>query len=152
MALLFLARRSTPTSDRTQASAMLQRMSTPESVVQRQLDAYNAKDLEGWLATYAADAKQFELHGALLAAGHAQMRERMAVRFAEPDLHARLLSRVVMGHVVVDHERVTRNFPEGKGTIEMLCVYELAHGVIAKASFAIGIKEVPGHAESAGSR
>ena len=66
------------------------------------------------------------------------MRERMAVRFAEPDLHAELLSRVVMGSVVVDHERITRNFPEGKGTIEMLCVYEVVNGFIAKASFAVG--------------
>ena len=124
-------------------------MSTPETVVQRQLDAYNAKDLSAWLATYAPDAEQFELHGPRLTAGHAQMQERMALRFTEPDLHAELLSRVVMGAVVVDHERVTRNFAEGKGTIEMLCVYEVANGVIAKASFALGAKRVLGHAQSA---
>jgi putative hydrolase of HD superfamily len=128
---------------------MLGRMVTPESVVQRQLEAYNAKDLPAWLATYAANAEQFELHGSRLAAGHAEMRERMAVRFSEPDLHAELLSRVVMGAVVVDHERITRNFPEGKGTVEMLCVYEVANGVITKASFALGAKQVPGHAKSA---
>jgi hypothetical protein len=117
-------------------------MSTPESIVQRQLEAYNARDLSAWLATYASDAEQFELHGARLAAGHSQMRERMALRFTEPDLHAQLLSRVVMGSVVVDHERITRNFPEGKGTIEMLCVYEVADGLIVKASFALGAKRV----------
>lgn len=115
----------------------------PELVVQRQLDAYNAKDLDAWLATYAEDARQFELHGAPLAVGHKQMRERMAARFEEPDLHAQLLSRLIMGHVVIDHERVTRNFPEGKGTIEMLCVYEVANGAIAKASFALGVKQIP---------
>ena len=128
---------------------MLAPMSTPEAVVQRQLDAYNAKDIAAWLATYAADAEQFELHGARLARGHAEMRERMAVRFSEPDLHAQLLSRQVMGGVVVDHERITRNFPEGKGTIEMLCVYEIANGVITKASFALGIKRLSGHAQGA---
>lgn len=131
------------------ATLTLQHMSTPESVVQRQLEAYNARDLSAWLATYAPDAEQYELHGARLAAGHAQMRERMATRFAEPDLHAELLSRVVMGSVVVDHERVTRNFPEGKGTIEMLCVYEVANGVITRASFALGAKRVRGPAQSA---
>lgn len=36
-------------------------------VVQRQLDAYNAHQLEAWLATYHADAEQFLLHGGLLA-------------------------------------------------------------------------------------
>jgi hypothetical protein len=109
-----------------------------EQVVQRQLEAYNARDLDAWLATYAGDAEQFELHGGLLAAGHGEMRERMQQRFAEPDLHARLLSRVVMGTIVVDHEVITRNFADGKGTVEMLCVYEVHHGLIRKASFAMG--------------
>ena len=45
--------------------------SAPEVVVQRQLDAYNSKNLEAWLATYAEDAKQFEHPGKLLASGHA---------------------------------------------------------------------------------
>ena len=73
----------------------------------------------------------------------------MAVRFAEPDLHAELLSRVVMGSVVVDHERITRNFPEGKRTIEMLCVYEVVNGFIAKASFAVEPKVLKSHEQSA---
>lgn len=110
----------------------------PETVVQRQLDAYNARDIERWLATYAQDAEQFTLHGALLARGHDEMRTRMASRFAEPDLHARLLNRTVMNNVVVDLEIVTRNFPQGRGTVEMLCVYEVADGVVQKASFAMG--------------
>jgi hypothetical protein len=121
---------------------MLAAMNTPEVVVQRQLDAYNARDITAWLATYAGDAEQFELHGARLAKGHDEMRARMEARFSEPDLHAQVLSRQVMGGVVVDHERITRNFPEGKGTIEMLCVYEVAHGVIVRASFSVGHKEV----------
>ncbi|MBE7368014.1 nuclear transport factor 2 family protein [Ramlibacter pallidus] len=124
-------------------------MHSPESIVQRQLEAYNARDLSAWLATYASDAQQFELHGSCLAAGHAQIRERMVSRFAEPDLHAELLSRVVLGSVVVDHERITRNFPEGKGTIEMLCVYEVVNGLIAKASFALGTKLLASHVQDA---
>ncbi len=127
-------------------SVTLQHMSTPESLIQRQLDAYNAKDMDALLATYAPDAEQFELHGARLAAGHAQLRERFALRFAEPDLHAQLLSRTVMGSVVVDHERITRNFPEGKGSIEMLCVYEVAGGVITRATFALGAKKLAANA------
>jgi len=47
-----------------------------------------------------------------------------------------------MGRIVVDHELITRNFPEGKGTVEMLCVYELADGRIRKASFALGEKKL----------
>ncbi len=108
----------------------------PAALIQRQLEAYNDKDVEAWLATYAADAEQYLLHGDRLAKGHAELRARILARFAEPDLHARLLSRTVMGPIVVDLEQITRNFPEGKGTIEMLCIYEVAQGRIVRASFA----------------
>jgi hypothetical protein len=111
---------------------------SPEVVVQRQLDAYNAKDLEAWLSTYAPDAKQFELGGSLLAQGHEQIRSRTALRFAEPNLHAQLLRREVFGNVVVDHEDVTRTFPEGPGRIELVCVYVVEGGLIQSASFALG--------------
>ena len=108
----------------------------PAALIQRQLEAYNDKDVEAWLATYASDAEQYLLHGDRLAKGHHELRARIVARFAEPDLHARLLSRTVMGAVVVDLEQITRNFPEGKGTVEMLCIYEVAQGRIVKASFA----------------
>ena len=89
---------------------------------------------------FAPDAEQYVLHGERLAQGHAQMRERFLARFAEPDLHARLLSRTVVGAMVVDCELITRNFPEGLGTVEMLCVYEVVNGRIQRASFATGAK------------
>lgn len=116
----------------------------PSDIVQRQLDCYNARDLTGLLATYSLDAVHRDLQGNILAVGHDQLRERFAVRFAEPDLHAKLLQRTVMGHIVVDHEIITRNFaePEGVrlGTIEMLCIYEVVGNTIARATFALGKK------------
>lgn len=111
---------------------------SPEVVVQRQLDAYNAKDLEAWLATYAEDAQQFEHPAKLLASGRAQIRARSEARFSEPDLHARLIKRTVMGPVVIDHEDVTRNFPEGPGRIELVCIYVVEQGLIQTASFMFG--------------
>jgi len=111
---------------------------SPSAVVQAQLDAYNAKDLDALMRTYAPDATQFALHGDLLARGHDRIRPRYEQRFLEPDLHARLLSRTVMGNFVTDLEIVTRNFPEGLGTVEMLCVYEVVDGRIVRASFATG--------------
>jgi len=113
---------------------------TPVAVVQAQLDAFNAKDLDALMATYAPDAQQFVLHGALLAEGHAVLRARYAARFAEPDLYARLVTRTCIGNLVVDAEIITRNFPEGVGTLEMLCVYEVCDGKIVKASFATGLQ------------
>ena len=112
------------------------------AVVQQQLDAYNAKDIEALLKTYAPDAEQYTLHGERLAQGHEQLRARFLARFAEPHLRAKLLSRIVMGDVVVDFEIITRNFPEGFGTIEMLCIYEVLNGRIKKASFAVGERKL----------
>jgi len=115
-------------------------MTSPVAVIQAQLDAFNAKDLDALMATYAPDAQQFALHGELLAQGHAALRARYAIRFAEPDLHARLVTRTAMGKMVVDAEIITRNFPEGVGTLEMLCVYEVEGGKIVRASFAPGLQ------------
>ncbi len=114
----------------------------PLEVIERQLAAYNAKDVEGLLATYAVDAEQYTLHGERLAKGHEEMRRRFLARFAEPDLNARLISRTVMGNVVVDFESITRNFPEGRGTLEMLCIYEISIGLIHRVSFASGEKRL----------
>lgn len=114
----------------------------PLEVIQAQLAAYNAQNIDALLATYAADAEQFTLHGERLAKGHEEMRVRFLARFSEPNLHARLLSRTVMGNVVVDLELITRNFPEGVGTVEMLCIYEVADGLIQKVSFVMGEKRL----------
>ena len=109
-----------------------------ERVVQAQLEAYNARDLEAWLDTYSDDAEQLLLHAGVLAKGRDAIRKRMADRFRDPNLNARLMHRISMDNVVVDHELVTRTFPDGLGTIEMICVYEVVAGKIVKATFAIG--------------
>jgi heme-degrading monooxygenase HmoA len=115
----------------------------PQAVVQHQLDAYNAKDIEGLLATYAPDAEQYALHGERLAKGNEEIRARFLARFAEPDLKADLLARSAAGNFVVDHEVVTRNFPEGRGSVEMICVYEVVDGRIRRASFGMGRPVIP---------
>ena len=71
-----------------------------------------------------------------------QMRPRFLARFAEPNLYARLLSRQVVGNMVADLELIERTFPEGVGSIEMLCIYEVVDGRILRATFAIGEKKL----------
>jgi hypothetical protein len=114
----------------------------PEAVVQKQLDAYNAKNIEALLATYADDAQQFEHPSTLLAQGSAQIRERFLIRFKEPNLRALLLNRTVMGNIVIDHEKVTRTFPEGPGHIQLIAIYEVEQARIAKAWFLSGPKSL----------
>lgn len=106
------------------------------TLIQHQLDAYNNKDIDAWLSTYASDACQFNLHGDCIAKGYSQIKQRMLLCFAKADSPALLLSRIVMGHIVVDHEIVTRNDPERKTDIELLCVCEIEQGRRQKVAFA----------------
>ncbi len=112
----------------------------PEAVVQAQLDAYNARDLSAFLATYAEDAQLFEHPSKLLASGVAQLSERYAARFAEPNLHAVVIKRIVMGNFVIDHETVTRTFPEGTGVQDAIAMYEVQGTLITRVWFVFGAK------------
>ena len=114
----------------------------PAALIQKQLEAYNARDIEALLATYAADAEVFEHPSKLLASGAAALRERFSARFQEPNLHATLLNRIVMGSMVVDYEEVRRTFPEGPGKIRLIMIYEVREGKIAKAWSMAGEKKL----------
>lgn len=105
----------------------------PATVVQRQLDAYNARDVEALLRVYADDAELYEHPVTLLARGTAELRPRFAARFTEANLRADLIHRIVVGGTVIDHERVTRTFPEGPGEIELVMIYEVRGDRITRA-------------------
>lgn len=81
---------------------------TPEQAVQHQFDAYNAHDLERFLAAYADDVIVYRLPSNEPAfTGRAQMAEFYGTqRFSLPALRADLVNRMVIGNVVIDHERV----------------------------------------------
>ena len=115
---------------------------TPESVVQRQLDAFNARDIDALLAVYADDAQLFEHPSKLVAQGSAELRERFTARFQEPNLRAALLQRIVAGAMIIDHEKVTRTFPEGAGQIELVMIYEVKERRIAKAWTIAGARKI----------
>jgi hypothetical protein len=106
--------------------------------VRRQLDAYNARDIDAFMAWWADDCTYYEFPDRLLAQGTAAIRARHVTRFAEPNLFGTLITRIVVGNLVVDQEVVTRSFPEGPGEIDVVAMYEVANGKIAKAWFKMG--------------
>jgi hypothetical protein len=81
---------------------------TPEQAVQHQLDAYNAHDLARFLEVYEDDVVVYRLPSSVPAfSSLAQLAEFYRTeRFNLPDLRAELLNRIVIGNVVIDHERV----------------------------------------------
>jgi hypothetical protein len=97
-----------------------------EAIVQKQLDAYNAKDIDAFMACWTGDAQVFAHPSTLLANGAAEIRARHVARFQEPNLFGRLIQRMVVGNTVVDREEVTRTFPEGPGKLDVIAIYELS--------------------------
>ncbi len=106
--------------------------------VQRQLDAYNARDIDEFMQCWADDCQYFEFPSRLLASGAAEIRERQIARFREPNLFGRLVNRICVGNLVVDQEIVMRTFPDGPGEVDVVALYEVADGKIARAWFRMG--------------
>ncbi|WP_288430630.1 nuclear transport factor 2 family protein [uncultured Agrobacterium sp.] len=117
---------------------------TPSDVVQKQLEAYNRRDIDDFMQWWAPDCEYFAFPSTLLATGADEIRQRHVERFEEPNLNGILLSRVAMGNLVIDHERVIRTFPEGPGELEVICIYEVDDGKITSARFKIGEKQLYG--------
>jgi hypothetical protein len=110
----------------------------PTEVVRKQLEAYNAKDIDAFMSFWAEDAQFFAFPSELLAQGAEQIRERHLVRFKEPNLFGQLISRMNVGNLVIDREVVTRTFPEGPGRVDVIAIYEVDGEKITKAWFKVG--------------
>jgi hypothetical protein len=73
-----------------------------------------------------------------------EIRSRHVIRFQDTALRGELTDRISVGNLVVDREVVTRNFAEGIGTIEVIAIYEIDDGKIAKAWFKMGTPRLAG--------
>jgi hypothetical protein len=75
--------------------------------VEEQLLAYNARDLERFIATYSPDVVIEDGEDNVILKGHDPMRKRYGDLFAaSPELHCRILNRLRIGKYVVDEEEV----------------------------------------------
>lgn len=106
----------------------------PVDPVQRQLEAYNARDLAKFVAEYADDVQVFRPPAAEpVLAGKAAFAEHYAKnRFNLPGLHAKVVNRIVAGNTVVDHEHIVGI---AEGMVEAIAVYRVEDGLIRAAWF-----------------
>ena len=102
--------------------------------VRVQLDAFNNRDLEGFLAAYAPDVVIENGAGAVMMEGHDGIRAMYGPLFAQsPDLHAAVVNRIAVGDYVIDEERVTGfNFPGLPTELHAAVIYHLVDGRIAR--------------------
>jgi len=98
----------------------------PEQIVQANLEAYNDKDIEGFMSYFTEDIqiRNYDT-GEVTANGTQAVREIYDRLFrASPDLHSRILKRTVFGNKVIDHEYITgRN--GSADPLELVLIYEV---------------------------
>jgi uncharacterized protein (TIGR02246 family) len=108
---------------------------TAADVVQAQANAYNARDVEAFLSTYADDAVvKFASSGTVLT-GKAALRERYGGLFSRyPKNHARIAERRTEGEtIVLDHEIITGRAPDKPDPWDVGWVrYEVSGGLIRR--------------------
>ncbi|MBP7555969.1 MAG: nuclear transport factor 2 family protein, partial [Chitinophagaceae bacterium] len=105
---------------------------TPVALAQRQLNAYNLRNIEAFLEPYADDVEVYLFPDKLLYKGREQMRKQYSGMFeTTPNLHCELLGRIEQGNVVIDKERVRFS----NRTIEAIAIYHIENNKIKKVYF-----------------
>jgi len=109
-------------------------MHDAERIVQAQLDAYNARDLDRFIACYADTVKVLRFPSQqLVIDGKAALAEHYAEnRFNRPALNAELISRMGLGNTVIDREVVSG---VGDATIDAIAIYQVVDGLIQTVWF-----------------
>lgn len=102
-------------------------------VVQAQVEAYNAQDLEAFCTLFAENCIIADLNGPVTQQGRAQIRERYATMFAQyPQNKAHIIKRMAVGNVVIDHEDIVRS-PELR--LNAVAIYTVRDNLIQRVDF-----------------
>lgn len=116
---------------RRRRTGIIGAMTEPIDVVERQLAAYNAHDLDAFSATYAEDVRIARRDGSELH-GRAQLREAYAGQFAQGRCRAEIAGRLAEGDWVVDHE-IAHGVADSP--VRVLVAYRVRDGLIDRVEF-----------------
>lgn len=106
---------------------------TQAMLAQQQLNGYNAGDIDAFLAPYAEDVRIYNFPNQLIMKGTATMRDEYASMFKQyPDLHCKLVNRVVQGNTVIDQEEITG---VENGPWKAIAIYKIENGKIQEVYF-----------------
>ena len=109
-------------------------MTSVEKIVQKQLDFYNANDLEGFASTYRDDVELLSLEdNSVILKGKEALREKYRMRFEVQKVHATLVNRMVLGNKVIDQESVS-GIKENE-QVKAIAIYEVVDGLIQRVWF-----------------
>ncbi len=105
---------------------------TPRDLAQRQLNAYNLRNIDAFLEPYADDVEIYTFPNKLSFKGKDIMRKKYIPLFEKiPNLHCQVTERIVKGNIVIDKEVVTVK----NRTVEAIAIYHIENGKIKKVYF-----------------
>lgn len=105
---------------------------SPEDLAQKQLIAYNFRDIDAFLEPYADDVEIYTYPDQLQMKGKDAMRAAYSRLFKNtPNLYCELVNRIVQGNTVFDKERVRF----GDRISEVVAMYRVENGKIKQVYF-----------------
>jgi uncharacterized protein (TIGR02246 family) len=112
-------------------------MSEATDLVDRQVAAYQARDLDSFLSFYAEDVKVRDLDGTVIAVGLDGMRAFYEPLFRDsPQLSAKILNRIAIRNHVIDEEGVSGiNLAGYPAEMHAAVVYQIRDGLIHDVIF-----------------
>ena len=106
---------------------------SPAALVTRQLETYNAHDIDGFAATYSEDIELFNLPSSEpRTKGREALIQTFGRLFRDVKPNCRALSRIVEGNYVIDQEFCKF----GSNHIRATAIYQVEDGLIRRVWFA----------------
>lgn len=107
----------------------------PVVLVQKQLEAYNERDIDAFMAVFHKEISLWEFdHEKPKVEGFEAVKEVYNELFEDsPELHSEVVNRSTMGNKVLDYELVT-GIRGSDETMTLIMLYEIKDGKIWKAT------------------
>lgn len=112
---------------------MTAQQNNPETIVQGNLDAYNAHNIELFMSYFSENVEIHHFNdGKQTAIGIKEVRAIYEPYFkASPNLHSKILKRTVFDNKVIDHESIT-GARGSQEAFEIVLIYEVENNKIVK--------------------
>lgn len=103
--------------------------------VEEQLKAYNNRDIESFIINFSEDCKIEDGEGNLIMQGRSNIYQSYRNMFeASPDLHCKIVNRIVLSEYVLDEERVTGRMGNTEEN-HVVAVYRVQNNMITHVRF-----------------
>ncbi len=106
----------------------------PLTIVEKQLEAYNSRNIDLFCSCFAEDivVRYLGNHDPIMT-GMEQFRARYNELFEKyPELHAKIINRMILGSTVIDQEEVTGTSSD---LVEAIAIYTVEDNIIKEVTF-----------------